>query len=53
MSVEVALVILYFVPSIVAVLCNPKKANSVFVLNLFLGWTFVFWVVAFAIAVSD
>ena len=40
------LVILYFLPSIVAV-CRRKRSDlAIGVLNLFLGWTLIGWVVA-------
>ncbi|MFL6519200.1 MAG: superinfection immunity protein [Chthoniobacterales bacterium] len=38
------LAIPYFFPSIVG--CRKKNASAIFVLNFFLGWTFVGWVVA-------
>jgi TRAP-type C4-dicarboxylate transport system permease large subunit len=41
---------LYFVPSIVAVARKVTHQGSVVVINLFLGWTFVGWVVALAMA---
>jgi len=43
------LLFLYFLPSIVA----RKKRNwaAIFVLNLFLGWTFLGWVIALVWAV--
>ncbi|MGQ3683919.1 MAG: superinfection immunity protein [Candidatus Loosdrechtia sp.] len=40
------LLAIYFIPTIVA--CNrehPSKA-AIFVLNIFLGWTFLGWVIA-------
>lgn len=43
--------LVYFFPSLVAT--GRKNANTVFVLNLFLGWTFLGWVVALALAVSE
>lgn len=48
-SVSIVLVVsfaLYFLPSIIA--WNSEKPNflAIFVLNLFLGWTLVFWVLA-------
>lgn len=46
----VLLVLLYFLPSLVA--RKKPNANSVFVLNLFLGWTLIGWVVALAMAVN-
>lgn len=33
---------LYFLPT----LCAKKDKGSIFILNLFLGWTFIGWVVA-------
>ncbi len=37
---------LYFLPALVAISNKKRNAAAVLVLNLFLGWTFVFWVVA-------
>lgn len=42
----------YFLPSLVALARHHHQVGTVFVLNLFLGWTLVGWVVAFAIAAS-
>lgn len=41
---------LYFLPSIVAVARKVTHQGSVVVINLFLGWTFIGWVVALAMA---
>ena len=41
---------LYFTPTIVAKVRNVPDFGSVFVLNLFLGWTVIFWVIALAMA---
>lgn len=41
---------LYFLPSIVAVARKVTNQGSVVVINLFLGWTFVGWVIALAMA---
>ena len=43
--------IIYFIPTIVAGSRNVQNTGSVFVINLFLGWTLVGWVVALAMAV--
>ena len=40
----------YFLPTIVGVARMVPHLGSVFVVNLFLGWTFVGWVVALALA---
>ena len=50
-SVLVVVVLLSFLPSLVA--RKKPNANSVFILNLFLGWTFIGWVVALAMAVNN
>jgi hypothetical protein len=41
---------LYFVPIIVAVIRKVTNQGSVAVINLFLGWTLIGWVVALALA---
>ena len=50
----VILLLLYILPSIVAV-CRRTNvhAGSIFIINLFLGWTFLGWVVALAMAVKS
>lgn len=40
----------YFLPTIVAVARKVTNQGSVLVINFFLGWTFVGWVVALAMA---
>lgn len=47
------LVALYFAPSIVAVSRNHHNSLSIFLLNLFLGWTLVGWVAALVWSVSN
>lgn len=37
-------ILAYFIPSMVAK--NKRDFGPIFVLNLFLGWTFVGWVIA-------
>lgn len=44
----IALVLLYFMPTIAAALKKHPSGGGIFVLNLFLGWTFIGWVVALA-----
>jgi len=44
--------LLYFVPTVVAAMRDCKAAGGIAVVNIFLGWTFVGWVVALAWAVS-
>ncbi|MFJ4899931.1 MULTISPECIES: superinfection immunity protein [unclassified Streptomyces] len=49
----VLIVAAYFVPTVVAFARGVSNSGSVFVLNLFLGWTVVGWVVALAMAVRS
>ncbi len=49
--VVVGAVLLYFLPSLVA--RKKPNANSVFVINLFFGWTLFGWVIALAMAVNN
>jgi T4 superinfection immunity protein len=44
---------LYFLPSIVAARRRVPNLGSVLVINFFLGWTLVGWVVALAMAVRS
>ncbi|APQ42422.1 hypothetical protein PBI_BLUE_70 [Mycobacterium phage Blue] len=43
----------YFVPTIVAYYRKASLRQPVAVINVFLGWTFIGWVVALAMAVKD
>jgi hypothetical protein len=44
---------LYFLPAIVAFNRNRHNKGAIFVLNLFLGWTVLGWVVSMVWAVSS
>ena len=45
-------IFVYFLPSIIAFRRGKPNRWSVGVLNLFLGWTFIGWVICLAMAVS-
>lgn len=45
-----AAIIIYFFPSIVAISRSVPNAGSVIVLNVFLGWTFIGWVMSLAMS---
>src|ERR1700680_252039 len=47
------LLALYFLPAIVASARGHHNSGSIFVLNLFLGWTLIGWVIALAMACSQ
>ena len=44
---------LYFLPTIIAAARDRHNKGAIFLLNFFLGWTFVGWVVALVWAVSS
>lgn len=46
------LVVPYFLPSLIAFLRKRTNLAAVFALNLFLGWTFIGWVVSLVWALS-
>ncbi len=43
---------LYFIPTIIAVSNKKSNAGAIFVLNLFLGWTFLGWIIALVWSLS-
>ena len=44
--------IVYFLPDIIAEIRGHHNSKSISVVNLFLGWTLIGWVVAFAWSMS-
>ncbi len=44
--------VLYFIPAFVATARDLPNQGSIWVINIFLGWTFIGWVVALAMAVA-
>lgn len=44
--VSVFVVLLYFIPAFIAQHRHHQSVNAICVLNFFLGWTFVGWVIA-------
>jgi len=51
----VALIMLcfYFFPTIIAIIRKKSNVGAILILNLFLGWTFIGWIVALVWAVSS
>src|SRR5208283_5061381 len=47
-----AMAIAYFIPSLVALYRHHSSTGGILVINLFLGWTFIGWVIALAWACS-
>ena len=50
---QVTGILIYFIPSIIAVIRKHNNRNSIIVLNFFLGWTFFGWVAALVWALTD
>ena len=46
------LISIYFAPTIVAIIYDHTNTLAIFILNLFLGWTFIGWVLALVWAVA-
>lgn len=46
------LIVIYFLPWIVAYQRDHHQCNSIGLLNLFLGWTFIGWVISLVWSVS-
>jgi len=44
---------IYFLPAIVACFNKKKNACGIFVLNLFLGWTGIGWIIALVWSVCN
>jgi len=44
--------VVYFLPSFIAIQRNHTSDGGIIVVNIFLGWTFLGWVVALAWAMS-
>jgi hypothetical protein len=47
------LVALYFLPAIIAAARHTHNSTAILLLNLFLGWTFVGWIIALVMALCS
>jgi hypothetical protein len=45
--------VMYFLPSIIALARNKRDITAIVLLNFFLGWTMIGWVVALVWAVKN
>ncbi|MFC2009041.1 superinfection immunity protein [Chloroflexota bacterium] len=50
--VVVGLVLLYFVPTLIAAERRKQNVSAILVLNLFLGWSGIAWIIALVWAVT-
>jgi Superinfection immunity protein len=44
--------VMYFLPSIIALARSKRDTLAIFLLNLFLGWTFIGWIISLVWAVK-
>lgn len=44
--IVLVVLLFYFIPTMIAGIAKKKNSTALFILNLFLGWTFIGWVVA-------
>jgi hypothetical protein len=44
---------LYFLPSLIAVARHTHNSTGIFLLNLFLGWTCIGWIIALVMALCS
>jgi hypothetical protein len=51
-SLIVLLLIAYLIPALIATLRGHQSVGGIWALNLFLGWTFIGWVLALAWSLS-
>lgn len=49
----ILLIALYFLPTIIAYNRKYQNRMSVFVIDLFLGWTLIGWVIALALSLAS
>lgn len=52
-GIAAILFIPYFLPTIIAMIRRSNNAGGVFLLNLFLGWTFIGWIIALVWAIAS
>jgi hypothetical protein len=45
--------VMYFVPSIVALAKSKPNTLTIFLINFFLGWSFIGWIVALVMALRN
>jgi hypothetical protein len=51
-GIVLGLIFMYFLPAFVAAWTKHRNVTAIFLINLFLGWTLIGWVVALVWAVS-
>jgi ABC-type transport system involved in cytochrome c biogenesis permease component len=52
MSTSIIILLVYFMPTVIALLSKKKNTLAILTLNLLLGWTILGWIVALVWAVT-
>jgi len=42
----IVILISYFIPTIIALIRKHRDATAIFILNLFLGWSLIGWIIS-------
>lgn len=45
--------LMYFLPSVIALVRSKRDTFAIFILNFLLGWTFIGWIIALVWAVKE
>jgi hypothetical protein len=45
--------VIYFIPTIIAIIRHARNAVGIVVLNILGGWTFVGWIIALVWSITD
>jgi hypothetical protein len=53
MWAAVVFLLIYFIPTIIALSRGKKDPGSTIVVNLFFGWTLIGWVIALSMAFGE
>lgn len=51
-AIAILVLVIYFLPMIIAISRNTSNRNTVSVVTIFTGWTGIGWIVALAMSVS-
>lgn len=51
-SIVLILITLYFIPSIIAIKKKHKDLSKILMINTFLGWTIVGWIISLVIVIN-
>ncbi|HCC03589.1 MAG TPA: superinfection immunity protein [Clostridiales bacterium] len=51
-SIVLILITLYFIPSIIAIKKRHKDLSKILMINTFLGWTIVGWIISLVIVIN-